>query len=102
MAHSRSSRDYPRSSRDYTNGRSSRDHQASSSREYTTEKTTRTEPASDRRSRRTSTLPQYNPIKFLVICGRSSSTLSMITNCLWPVVPVAIALVRILDMLLGT
>jgi len=124
MAHPRSSRDYPRNSRDYANGRSSRDHHASSSREYTTEKTTRTEPASDRRSRRTSTLPQYNhnghevtkgmhpdgesgrrgfnPIKFLVICGRSSSTLSMITNCLWPVVPVAIALVRILNTLCET
>jgi hypothetical protein len=110
MAHrSRSSRDYPRASRDYANGRSSRDH-ASSSREYTTEKTTR----SDRRA----SLPQYNhnghkvtkgmapegesgrrgfnPIKFLVISGRSSSTLSMLTNCLWPMVPVAIALVHML------
>lgn len=109
MAHrSRSSRDYPRASREYTNGRSSRDHQASSSREYTTEKTTR--------SRRGSALPQYNhnghevtkgmhpdgesgrrgfnPLKFLVISGKSSSTLSMMTNLLWPIVPVAIALVR--------
>jgi Ca2+:H+ antiporter len=119
MAHSRSSRDYPRSSRDHGNGRSSRDHQTSSSREYTTEKTTRTAPAADRRDRRaSSSLPQYNhnghevtkglhpdgesgrkgfnPLKFVVICGRSSSTLSMITNCLWPIVPVAIALVCIL------
>ncbi|KAF2029706.1 hypothetical protein EK21DRAFT_100943 [Setomelanomma holmii] len=101
----RASRDYPRASRDYTNGRSSRDH-GSSSREYTTEKTTR--------SRRGSHLPQYNhnghevtkgmhpdgesgrrgfnPIKFLVISGRSSSTLSMMSNLLWPIVPIAIAL----------
>ncbi|KAH7062924.1 hypothetical protein BKA63DRAFT_526741 [Paraphoma chrysanthemicola] len=107
MAHrARSSRDYPRASREYTNGRSSRDHHHSSSREYTTEKTTR--------SRRGSALPQYNhnghevtkgmhpdgesgrrgfnPIKFLVISGKSSSTLSMMTNLLWPIVPVAIAL----------
>jgi Ca2+:H+ antiporter len=112
MAHrSRSSRDHPRASREYANGRSSRDH-GSSSREYTTEKTTRTEP----RDRRAS-LPQYNhnghkvtkgvhpdgesgrrgfnPIKFLVISGKSSSTLSMMTNMLWPIVPIAIALVRI-------
>ena len=104
--HSRSSRDHPRASRDY-NGRSSRDH-TSSSREYTTEKATK-------RDRRAS-LPQYNhnghavtkglhpdgesgrrgfnPIKFLVISGRSTSTLSMVTNMLWPIVPVAIALVR--------
>ncbi|KAH3951861.1 hypothetical protein HBI56_165260 [Parastagonospora nodorum] len=102
---SRSSRDYPRASRDYANGRSSRDH-TSSSREYTTEKATK-------RDRRAS-LPQYNhnghavtkglhpdgesgrrgfnPIKFLVISGRSTSTLSMVTNMLWPIVPVAIAL----------
>lgn len=95
--HSRSSRDHRRS-RDY----------ASSSREYTTEKT-RT--SRDRRQ----SLPQYNhnghevtkgmhpdgesgrrgfnPIKFLIICGRSSNKLSMWTNMLWPIVPVAIALV---------
>ncbi|OAL03276.1 hypothetical protein IQ06DRAFT_269004 [Phaeosphaeriaceae sp. SRC1lsM3a] len=106
MAHrSRSSRDYPRASREYANGRSSRDH-GSSSREYTTEKTTR-------RGERAA-LPQYNhaghkvtkglhpdgesgrrgfnPLKFLVISGRSSSTLSMLVNCLWPIVPIAIAL----------
>jgi Ca2+:H+ antiporter len=117
MAHrSRSSRDYPRASREYANGRSSREH-TSTSREYTTEKTTRTTaPHSDRRGERRASLPQYNhhghevtkgmhpdgesgrrgfhPIKFLVICGRSSSTLSKLTNCLWPIVPVAIALVR--------
>jgi hypothetical protein len=109
---SRSSRDYPRASQDYSNRRSSRDHH-SSSREYTTEKTTRT--AAPQGSRRAS-LPQYNhnghkvtkgvhpdgesgrrgfnPIKFLVISGRSSSTLSMMTNLLWPMVPVAIALVH--------
>jgi len=34
----------------------------------------------------------FNPLKFLVISGRSSSTLSMMANMLWPVVPVAIAL----------
>lgn len=110
MAHrSRSSRDYPRASREYANGRrSSRDH-GSSSREYTTEKTTR--------RREGAALPQYNhaghkvtpglhpdgesgrrgfnPLKFLVISGRSSSTLSMLVNCLWPIVPIAIALVRL-------
>jgi|TARA_R110002003_G_scaffold193_2_gene14921 Ca2+:H+ antiporter len=36
----------------------------------------------------------FNPLKFLVISGKSSSTLSMMTNLLWPIVPVAIALVR--------
>lgn len=109
MAHrSRSSRDYPRASREYANGRSSRDH-GSSSREYTTEKTTR---RGDRAA-----LPQYNhaghkvtpglhpdgesgrrgfnPLKFLVISGRSSSTPSLLVNCLWPIVPIAIALVRL-------
>ncbi|KAF1843263.1 uncharacterized protein K460DRAFT_288953 [Cucurbitaria berberidis CBS 394.84] len=108
MAHSRTSREYP-------NGRSSRDRR--SSREYTTEKTSRTAPAHDsmrRREKPREALPQYNhnghtvtkgihpegesgrrgfnPVKFLVICGRSSSTLSMMVNLLWPVVPVAIAL----------
>ncbi|OAL45828.1 hypothetical protein IQ07DRAFT_547790 [Pyrenochaeta sp. DS3sAY3a] len=98
-----------RTSREYANGRSSR--------EYNGEKTPRTVPphsSSDRRERRRSSLPQYNhnghavtkgihpegesgrrgfnPIKFLVISGKSSSTLSMLVNCLWPVVPVAIAL----------
>lgn len=34
----------------------------------------------------------FNPLKFLVIAGKSSSTLSMTVNLLWPVVPVAIAL----------
>ncbi|KAF2824144.1 hypothetical protein CC86DRAFT_371543 [Ophiobolus disseminans] len=107
MAHSRTSRDYPRASRDQGVRRSSRD------REYTTEKTRR----SSRGDRRQS-LPQYNhnghevgtiagkkmhpdgesgrrgfnPIKFLVISGKSSSTLSMMTNLLWPIVPVAFAL----------
>ncbi|KAJ4362927.1 hypothetical protein N0V83_010044 [Neocucurbitaria cava] len=111
MARSRTSREYPngRSSRDQTNGRRSR--------EYTTEKTSRTDPShvsTDRRDRRRSSLPQYNhnghevtkhihpegesgrrgfhPFQFLAICGRSSSTTSMLVNLLWPVVPVAIAL----------
>lgn len=103
MARSRTSSEYP-------NGRSPRD--------YNGEKTPRTVPprtSTDRRERRRSSLPQYNhnghavtkgihpegesgrrgfnPIKFLVISGRSSSTLSMMVNLLWPVVPVAIALV---------
>jgi Ca2+:H+ antiporter len=108
MVHqSRSSREHRRPSPAYAGERRSRD-QPSSSREYTTEKV-RT--SRDRRQ----SLPQYNhnghevtkgmhpdgesgrkgfnPIKFLVICGRSSSKLSMLTNCLWPMVPVAIALV---------
>ncbi|KAG9192551.1 hypothetical protein G6011_11285 [Alternaria panax] len=104
MAHrSRSSRDYP----------SGHGHRSSRERRYTTEKTTRNEDRRDR-SRRGSSLPQYNhnghrvtpglhpegesgrrgfnPIKFLVISGRSSSTPSMLVNCLWPIVPIAIAL----------
>jgi Ca2+:H+ antiporter len=112
MAHrSRSSRDYPDN-----NGR----HRASRDRENISEKTPRTVPTHPtderRRSRRRESLPQYNhnghevtkgihpegesgrkgfnPIKFLVISGRSSSTLSMLVNCLWPIVPIAIALVR--------
>ena len=34
-----------------------------------------------------------HPLKFLKICFKSSSTLSMMVNVLWPIVPVAIALV---------
>lgn len=104
--HSRSSRDHRRS-REY----------ASSSREYTTEK------RRSSRDDRGQALPRYNhngqevnhnghvvtkgmhpdgesgrrgfnPLKFLVICGRSSNKLSMLCNLLWPLVPVAIALVR--------
>jgi Ca2+:H+ antiporter len=111
--HSRSSRDYPRASQEHANGRRSRDHH-SSSREYTTEKATRTAAP---RGDRLASLPQYNhnghevtkgvhpdgesgrkgfnPLKFLVISGRSSSTLSMMTNLLWPMVPIAIALVQL-------
>jgi Ca2+:H+ antiporter len=112
MAHrSRSSRDYPDN-----NGR----HRSSRDRENISEKTPRTVPTHPtderRRSRRRESLPQYNhnghevtkgihpegesgrkgfnPIKFLVISGRSSSTPSMLVNCLWPIVPIAIALVR--------
>ncbi|CAI9637921.1 unnamed protein product [Alternaria burnsii] len=105
MAHrSRSSRDYP----------SGHGHRSSRERQYTTEKTTRRGDDDRRdRSRRRSELPQYNhnghrvtpglhpegesgrrgfnPIKFLVISGRSSSTPSMLVNCLWPIVPIAIA-----------
>ncbi|KAF2125189.1 hypothetical protein P153DRAFT_370506 [Dothidotthia symphoricarpi CBS 119687] len=33
-----------------------------------------------------------NPFKFVKICFKSTSTLSMMTNLLWPVVPVGIAL----------
>ena len=121
MAHSRSSREYPngRSSRTYPNGRSSR--------EYTSDKTPRTVPphsSVDRRERRRESLPQYNhnghevtkgihpegesgrrgfnPLKFLVICGRSSSTMSLLVNLLWPIVPVAIALVCLLCMVIRT
>jgi hypothetical protein len=110
MAHrSRSSRDYPDGHR----------HRSSRSREYTSEKPRSVPPpqTSDRRDRRGSSLPQYNhnghkvtpglhpegesgrrgfnPIKFLVITGRSSSTPSMLVNCLWPIVPIAIALVSV-------
>jgi len=35
-----------------------------------------------------------HPFKFLKICFKSNSKLSMFVNVLWPVVPVAIALVR--------
>ncbi|KAI8938513.1 hypothetical protein NX059_004400 [Plenodomus lindquistii] len=109
MAHHRSSRDYPNGRTSHTHGRSSR--------QYTTEKTTRNGLHNDdmtRREKRREVLPRYNhnghsvtkgihpegesgrsgfnPIKFLVISGRSSSTLSMLCNCLWPIVPVAIAL----------
>lgn len=34
----------------------------------------------------------FNPLRFLKICGRSSSKPSMLVNVLWPFVPVAIAL----------
>jgi len=34
----------------------------------------------------------FNPLKFLKIAFKSSSTLSLMVNLLWPVVPVAIAL----------
>ena len=99
----------PRHSREHRSSRerSSRDR---SSREYTEKR---------RGSRRASgsgrALPQYNhnghqvtsgvhpdgesgrrgfhPFKFLVITAKSSSTLSKMTNLLWPIVPVAIALV---------
>ncbi|USP74723.1 Vacuolar calcium ion transporter [Curvularia clavata] len=95
-----------RPSRDHHGHRSSRD------RAYSTEKH-RSRPSEDRRGRR-DTLPQYNhnghrvtkgihpegesgrsgfnPIKFLTISGRSSSTPSMLVNLLWPIVPIAIAL----------
>ncbi|KAF1940429.1 hypothetical protein EJ02DRAFT_379804 [Clathrospora elynae] len=111
----RTSREQPRSSRDYPNGRSSHTQRRSSrDPEYTSEKTPRTIPPHSSGERRGSALPQYNhnghevtkgihpegesgrrgfnPIKFLVICGRSSSTMSMMVQCLWPIVPVAIAL----------
>jgi Ca2+:H+ antiporter len=113
---SRSSREYPNNGRSsYTNG-----HRSSRDREVINEKTPRTVPADNRRERRRSSLPQYNhnghevtkgihpegesgrggfnPIKFLVISGRSSSTPSLLVNCLWPIVPIAIALVRTLHM----
>ena len=37
-----------------------------------------------------------NPFKMLKICFKSNSKLSMLVNLLWPIVPVAIALVRIM------
>lgn len=110
MARSRNSRDYPRASREYANGRSSRDHR-SSSRGYNEKR------KENNGNVRGAALPQYNhaghkvttgmhpdgesgrrgfnPLKFLVISGRSSSTLSMLVNMLWPIVPIAIALVRL-------
>lgn len=84
-----------------------------SSREYASEKAVRTEPRRSSRDNRES-LPQYNhnghlvtkgihpegesgrrgfnPVKFLLICGRGHNSLSIFVNLLWPVVPVAIAL----------
>lgn len=106
-------RQHSRSSREY---RSSREH---TSREYTTEKPrrrSRQNSTNGRRDDRGQSLPQYNhnghavtkgihpdgesgrrgfhPFRFLKIAFKSSSTLSMMVNLLWPVVPVAIALVR--------
>jgi len=111
MAHGRSSREYP-------NGRRNSHSHRRPSREHAVEKSSHVGPHGDdmtKRERRRETLPQYNhnghavtkgihpegesgrsgfhPIKFLTICGRSSSTPSMLCNCLWPIVPVAIALV---------
>ncbi|KAH9883158.1 hypothetical protein J1614_000014 [Plenodomus biglobosus] len=106
-----------RTSRDYLTGRAPHTNPRTS-REYMSEKKPRRgAPHADdltRRDRRRDTLPPFNhnghpvtkgihpegesgrrgfnPIKFLVITGRSSSTLSMLSNLLWPVVPVAIAL----------
>lgn len=96
--------------------RSSREQE--SSREYTNEKPRRRSQqhsSNGRRDSRAQSLPQYNhnghevtkgihpdgesgrrgfnPIKFVTIAFKSSSTLSLMVNCLWPVVPVAIALV---------
>lgn len=100
--------------------RSSREHTSREypSREYTNEKPrrrSRQHSANGRRDSRGQSLPQYNhnghevtkgihpdgesgrrgfnPIKFVTIAFKSSSTLSLLVNCLWPVVPVAIALV---------
>ena len=36
----------------------------------------------------------FHTLKFLKICFRSSCTLSMVVNILWPFVPAALALVR--------
>jgi Ca2+:H+ antiporter len=99
-------RQHSRSSREYA------------SREYTTEKPRRRSQqngSNGRRDSRAGALPQYNhnghevtkglhpdgesgrkgfnPIKFFTLAFKSSSTLSMMANFLWPVVPVAIALV---------
>ena len=35
----------------------------------------------------------FHPFKFLAVCARSSSKVSAMVNILWPIVPVAIALV---------
>src|SRR5690242_3304730 len=102
-----------RSSREHT----SREH---NSREYTTEKPRRrsrqhSANGHGTRDSRAQALPQYNhnghrvttgihpdgesgrrgfnPFHFLKIAFKSSSSLSMMVNILWPVVPVAIALV---------
>lgn len=40
----------------------------------------------------------FHPLKFFLICFRSASTLSMIVNFLWPIVPAAIAVVRVLNL----
>ncbi|KAF1830065.1 hypothetical protein BDW02DRAFT_573400 [Decorospora gaudefroyi] len=101
----RSSREYPNGRASYTNRRAPRDGNSTGASE---------KPSHDRRDRRRSSLPQYNhnghevteglhpdgesgrrgfnPIKFVVISGRSSSTPSMLVNLLWPMVPIAIAL----------
>jgi Ca2+:H+ antiporter len=94
-------------------------HSRRSSREYATEpKTEAMMPphSSGNSTRHRGHLPQFNhnghevtkgiepegesgrrgihPLKFLKICFKSNSKLSMMVNVLWPIVPVAIALVR--------
>lgn len=108
MAHS------SRPSRDYPHGHG-HGHRSSRDRAYSSDKPRSRRPSEDHRGRRRESLPQYNhnghkvtkgihpegesgrsgfhPIKFLVISGKSSSTPSMLVNLLWPIVPVAIALV---------
>ena len=101
--------------------RSSREYRPSQDQGYTSRETTNEKPR--RRSQQKSNgrgddrgLPQYNhnghkvtkgihpdgesgrkglnPLKFFKIAFKSSSTLSLMVNLLWPIVPVAIALVR--------
>jgi hypothetical protein len=113
-------RQQPRSPREYrpSQERTSREH---TSPEYTNEKPrrrSRQHSSTGRRDSRAQSLPQYNhngdqvtkgihpdgesgrrgfhPFKFLKIAFKSSSTPSLMVNCLWPVVPVAIALVQTL------
>ncbi|KAJ4313901.1 hypothetical protein N0V94_006712 [Neodidymelliopsis sp. IMI 364377] len=106
---SRTSREY-RTSREQTS-------REQTSREYTNEKPrrrSRQHSSTGRRDSRAQTLPQYNhnghevtkgihpdgesgrrgfhPFKFMMLSFKSSSTLSRMVNCLWPIVPVAIAL----------
>lgn len=110
-------RQHSRSSREY---RPSQEH---TSREYPLRESTNEKPrrrsqqhSGGRRDNHAQALPQYNhnghevtkgihpdgesgrkgfhPFQFLKIAFRSSSTLSLMVNCLWPIVPVAIALVR--------
>jgi Ca2+:H+ antiporter len=101
-------------------------HSRRSSREYATEpksEATRPPHSSGNSTRRRGHLPQFNhnghevtkgiepegesgrrgvhPLKMLKICFKSNSKLSMLVNVLWPIVPVAIALVRILFQTMG-
>ncbi|KAH9876735.1 hypothetical protein IAQ61_002095 [Plenodomus lingam] len=110
MSHSRPSHDYPPGRTSLAQNRLLAEYRTEKARPHTG-------PHADdltRRERRRDVLPQFNhnghavtkyihpegesgrsgfnPLKFLAITGRSSSTPSMLCNLLWPVVPVAMGL----------